>query len=109
MRSKIIAVILVGLILTSGACGARVPKTALVKVESHEGNELWRPNIAEVSVGGTVTWENTGEVIRSIISDQSLFNQKLSPGQIFRYTFTLAGNFTYHDDPNTDTYTVIVK
>ncbi len=109
MRTRIVGVFLIGLALIAGACGPASPKTALVKILSHEGNDFWRPNTVQVSVGGTVIWQNNGGVDRSIISDQGLFDQTLSPGEDFQYTFKQAGTFTYHDNPNTETDTVIVK
>ncbi len=111
MRTKIIGLILVGLLLVSGACGSKAPKTALITVQliGTEQVPYWRPSTATVAVGGSVTFKNTGIDTRSVISDQGLFNKSLSPGESFKYTFTKAGTFTFHDDPNIDTNTIIVQ
>lgn len=113
MRTKIAGVILIGLLLVTGACAPsnKNPQTALIKIQI-VGTELiqyWRPSTVAVAVGGTVTWQNTGPDQRNVISDEGLFNKTLPPGQSFIYTFKQAGTFTFHDDPNIETDTIIVN
>ena len=111
MQTKIISFILLGLLLVSGGCGPKAPTTALIKIQlvGTEQTPYWQPNTALVAVGGTITWSNTGVDSRSVISDQGLFDEVLSPGQTFKYTFKKAGTYTFHDDPNIETNTIIVK
>ncbi len=111
MLTKILGVILVGLMLIAGACSASAPKTAQIKVQlvGTDQTPYWQPNSVSVSVGGTVVWMNTSNDQRSVISDQGLFNQTVAPGGSFQYVFKTAGTFTFHDDPNIDTNTIVVK
>ena len=109
MHFKIIGAVLVGIVVLTASCGPKIPETATVKIESHEGNDNWRPNIVEVAAGGKVIWQNTGPDPRSVMSDQGLFNEAISPGQTFSFTFKNSGTYTYHDNPDTETNTVIVK
>ena len=114
MRTKIIGAFLMWLLLVSGGCSAtsNTPKTTIIKIQlvGTEQTPYWKPNTAIVAAGGMVTWENTGTDQRYIISEQGLFpDQTVSPGKSFMWTFKNAGTFTFHDDPNIDTNTVIVK
>lgn len=110
---KITGIILIGLLLITGACSStsKAPKTAVIKIQivGTDLVEYWRPSTVTVSVGGVITWLNTGPSQRNVISDQGLFNQSLIPGQSFSYTFKHAGTFTFHDDPNIETNTIIVQ
>ena len=110
---KIIGVILIGLLLITGACSpaSKAPTTALIKIEiiGTDLVEYWRPSTVAVSICGVVTWLNTGPNQRTVISGEGLFNQILSPGQSFNYTFSHGGTFTFHDDPNIEVDTIIVK
>ena len=112
--TRIIGILLIGILLILGACAPtqQTPTqpapamTALVKIISDPqqaqalgtlyGGEFSPVNIA-VSVGGTVTWNNTDNNAHSLSSDDGLFNQLLLPGESFSYTFTQNGSFNYHD------------
>ncbi|MDO8715985.1 MAG: hypothetical protein Q7J73_04165 [Dehalococcoidales bacterium] len=102
--TRIIGIILIGILLVLGACSParQIPSTAQIKVvDIHDTIiEDWRPSTVVVSVGGVVTWLNTGNIQHAVISGEGLFNQILSPGQSFNYTFTHNGTFTYRDDPS---------
>ncbi len=101
---RTLAVILIGVLLLNGACApaSKVPTTARIKVVLIDGGEEWSPSTVKVSAGGVVTWTNTGNSFsHALISGEGLFNERLSPGQSFNYTFTHNGTFTYHDDPYT--------
>lgn len=117
---RIMGTLFVGVLLVVGACSptstapaSQAPTTALFKVESgDDAVESWRPMTAVVSVGGVVTWQNTGYGNRDVISGEGLFNLNLTPGQSFVYTFTHIGTFTFHDDPNnpySEVDTIIVR
>ncbi|MDO8716169.1 MAG: hypothetical protein Q7J73_05115 [Dehalococcoidales bacterium] len=111
--TRIIGIILIGILLVLGACSpaSKAPTTALIKIQiiGTDAVEYWKPNTVLVSVGGVVTWLNTGVNQRNVISGEGLFNKSLSPGQSFDYTFSHAGTFTFHDDPNIEVDTIIVK
>lgn len=111
--ARIIAIVLVGILPGLEACSPvpQIPSTVLIKaVDVHDTVlEDWRPSTIVVSVGGVVTWLNAGNLQHAAISGEGLFNQTLSPGQSFNYTFTHSGNFTYHDDPYNSIGTIIVK
>jgi plastocyanin len=118
--SRIIGTLVVGVLLVLGGCSptstapaSKAPTTALIKVESgDDAVESWRPMTAVVSVGGVVTWLNSGYGNHYVISGEGLFNLSLSPGQSFKYTFTHGGNFTFHDDlknPYSEVGTVMVQ
>ncbi|MDO8716696.1 MAG: hypothetical protein Q7J73_07830 [Dehalococcoidales bacterium] len=101
---RIVAVILIGGLLLTGSCtqASKAPKSVLIKLVLVDGGEEWSPSTVSVSAGGVVTWANTGNSFsHALISGEGLFNQVLSPGQSFNYTFTHNGTFTYHDDPYT--------
>jgi len=113
--SRIIGTCLIGGLLFLGACSSagKAPTTALIKVESgDDAVESWRPTNTVISVGGVVTWLNSGYSDHYVISGEGLFNKTLSPGQTFQYNFTQVGNFTYNDDlknPYTEAGTIVVR
>lgn len=101
---RIVTVIMIGVLLLNGACApaSKAPMTARIKVVIVDAGEEWTPSTIKVSVGGVVTWTNTGNTIsHALVSGEGLFNERLSPGQSFNYTFAHKGTFTYHDDPYT--------
>ncbi len=64
------------------------------------------PSTVTVKVGGTVTWTNTDTAVHQPASDPHPTHTGLagfdalggvSPGKTFRFTFTRAGTFGYHD------------
>ena len=110
--TRIIGIILTGILLILGACSStsKAPSTAQIKIQPlGAGTEGWRPNTVVVSTGGVVTWLSSGLFQHSVISGEGLFNQILASGQSFNYTFDKPGTYTYHDDPNNELDTVVVK
>jgi hypothetical protein len=117
---RIIAFVLFGVSLVSigilGACASKskqelpppAPTTALINIINGEnarglgalyGGEFSPRNVT-ISIGGTVTWNNTDSVhgTQNVISNDGLFNKSLEYGESFSYTFTQNGSFNYHDD-----------
>ncbi len=115
---SISTVFLVALLVITGTVGACSPKqtapppaaakTAVINIiigpdavgaGANYGGEF-NPRIVEVSVGGTVTWNNTDKVHdkHDVISNDGLFNTTLRYGDSFNFTFTQNGTFNYHDD-----------
>ena len=109
---RIVAVILFGVLLLNGACASsgKAPTAVLIKVVLVDAGEEWFPSTVRVSAGGVVTWTNTGNSFsHALISGEGLFNEHLSPGQSFNYTFTHNGTFTYHDEPYNSVGTIYVE
>ena len=120
-----VGVLLIIITITVGACAPKpappppAPMTALINITPTEhfrvGGHLWggqfSPRIIAVSVGATVTWNNTDEVglFHSVVSNDGLFSNNLTYGESFSYTFTQNGTFNY-EDPTRDNMdgTVIV-
>lgn len=63
----------------------------------------FRPRNIDVSVGATVTWNNTDTArpVHMVVSNDGLFNKTLNFGESFSYTFTRTGTFAF-SDPNYD-------
>ena len=63
----------------------------------------FRPRETNVSVGATVTWNNTDNVhtVHTVVSQDGLFNTTINYGESFNYTFTHNGTFAFLD-PNYD-------
>lgn len=105
------AIVLSGILLATGACAPaqKAPSAVLIQVVLEYPIEQWRPSTVAVSVGGTVTWTNKGSSQHAVISGEGLFDQELSPGESFNYTFTKRGTYTYRDDPNPNTGVIYVE
>lgn len=55
------------------------------------------PQEITVAPGTTVRWVNRDQTQHTVTSDTKLFDSKaLSPGEKFEFTFTTAGDFSYH-------------
>ena len=118
---KALVIVLVGvlLIITSivGACAQQTPTqqtptqpepvmTTINIIFSFSNANLgalyggeFEPRNISVSVGSTVTWNDTDtwHVQHSVVSNDGLFNQSLTYGESFSYTFTQKGSFRYQD------------
>lgn len=56
----------------------------------------FEPREIEIAVGGTVTWENTGEVAHTVTSRSAGFDSgSLSPGDTFTLTPDTSGTISY--------------
>ena len=64
-------------------------------------NEVWMsansflPANLEVDPRTTVRWVNNSSVTHDVVSNTGLFNELLSPGQSYSYTFNNSGVFNY--------------
>ncbi len=112
--SRIIAIMFIWASLIAGACTsskqATIPKAppmetlVVIMAEpeqraagfNYEGE--FRPHTIKVSVGATVTWNNTDNKVHSVISDDGFFSKRLEYGESYNYTFTQTGVFAYHDE-----------
>ncbi|MEX2236859.1 MAG: plastocyanin/azurin family copper-binding protein [Dehalococcoidia bacterium] len=58
----------------------------------------FEPDGAEVAVGDTVTWTNTGDAPHTVTSDEEGVwdSGNLDNGQTFEFTFEEAGEIAYH-------------
>ena len=55
------------------------------------------PNSITISVGDNVTWTNQDGSSHTVTGDNSEFDSgTLGNGQMFSFTFTTAGTYTYH-------------
>ena len=100
------------LALTAVACGkdstssppdlcANSGATATV---SANDNYTFTPNSVTITVGQSVCWQNTGNLMHTVVGVD------LPGGQTFVYTFTFAATFLYHcTRHSTMTSTVIVN
>jgi plastocyanin len=60
------------------------------------GNECFIPNIAHVTVGGTVTWKNADTAAHTATEMESKFDSSLlAAGAEYSHTFSEAGTFEY--------------
>jgi plastocyanin len=108
---RIFAFILLSMTLIPAACSSKT-LSAEIHIEYIGGGiEGWRPLSVTVSPGGTVTWVNNGleSATHSVINDDGLFNKTLGYGESFSFTFTKAGTYPFHDNPNNESGTVVVK
>lgn len=59
-------------------------------------NFAFSPQSLTVKVGTGVTWTNNDSVTHTVTADGGAFNQMLSPGNTFHFTFLKAGTYSYH-------------
>lgn len=102
----------------NGNTNAAAPDTASVSASSTTG---FAPNSVTISVGGTVTWTNTGSDMVYVAPDQHPDHTdylgvweddgtgEISSGETYVVQFFTAGTYQYHDhenDSSTGTVTV---
>lgn len=66
---------------------------------TNTSNRGFRPNVITVVVGAnsTVVWTNNDNSPHTVTSNGGIFDSgNLAPGQIYSYTFTTPGTYTYH-------------
>lgn len=67
-----------------------------------EDNTCYIPDVLEVPLGSTITWENRDAAFHSVTSgvygnSTDMFDSgHMEPGEIFGYTFEYTGSISYH-------------
>jgi plastocyanin len=69
--------------------------------EGYEGvsaiDNVFRPRIVRIPVGGEVEWTNDGRTLHNVIADDGSFaSENLDPGGTFQRAFASEGVFPYH-------------
>ena len=106
----VMGALVVGLLAVPVACNSKPPAVQVKITVIEDYNEEWRPSSITTKAGGMVTWVNNGHIPHAIISDQNLWTDTtISPGETFSFTFTKAGNFSYHDETDTYNNSIIIK
>ena len=71
------------------------------------------PSSITVPSVSTVFWINTDSIVHNVKSVDGLFNESLTPGESFGYTFNKPGTFSYycedHDGNASESGTVVVR
>ncbi len=95
------AVALVGIItgLLPGCASTPTPTPTQAANEVIIRGRALLPDPITVTAGTTVTWTNQGLDVRTITSDDGLFEADLALGESFSYTFNEPGIFIYHAIP----------
>ena len=58
----------------------------------------YNPITLNVPFGTTISWVNNDATISTVTSDSALFDSgNMGKGNVFNYTFTKSGTFTYHN------------
>lgn len=97
------------LLALPSACSPQAPVQVKIDIVGDDQEE-WRPTTIGIQNRGTVNWLNNGNELHAVISNEHLWSdQLLSRGQSFNFTFTKTGTFTYRDQSDTFTGTIIVK
>ena len=110
-RGFAMVLIVASLVLSpSAASSVRAAHTWTVTI----GDNYYQPQTITINVGDTVIWNNTGasaHTATSIIGQAVSWDSGyLQAGQIFNFTFTVAGNFSYYCQPHPDmTGNVVVQ
>jgi len=69
---------------------------------TEDGQIYFDPGVLDTTVGTTVTWENTDNTVHTVTSGEApeadgIFDSEMmTAGDIFKFTFTEAGNYNYY-------------
>ncbi|HEY8780425.1 MAG TPA: hypothetical protein VIM16_02320 [Mucilaginibacter sp.] len=114
MKKKIVylaLIVLSGVILVSSCSksyNTPAPMTGATANVSIK-NMAFVPDTLRITTGTTVTWTNMDGVMHTVTAFSGLFDSgNLAGGQMFHYTFTTAGTFTYHSLNETSIKTGVV-
>jgi len=56
----------------------------------------YTPDSVTITVGQSVCWQNTGQLMHTVTEYAGRFNGSLPGGQTFVHTYTFAGSFPYY-------------
>jgi plastocyanin len=88
---------MIALILISGCLNQGVPLNNTINIQ----NGSFQPNSITIPVGTTITWNNHNGTIETVTADGGYFDSEdLAEGYEFRYTFLVAGKFSYYSKNN---------
>jgi plastocyanin len=59
-------------------------------------NYAYAPNSVTITVGQSVCWQNTGQLMHTVTEYAGRFNGSLPGGQTFVHAYTFAGSFPYY-------------
>jgi len=80
-----------------GSYSSSAPALANPVVPVAVYEKYYQPKAINVSVGTTVQWTNAGKHFHTVTSDGKDWDSgKLSPGEVFSYTFNRPGTYPYH-------------
>jgi len=92
--------------LTAIACGSDSTDSSSTDLCAGSGaavtvtaadNYTYAPDSVTITVGQSVCWQNTGQLIHTVTPiTTGSFNGSLPAGQTFVYTFTFSSRFAYH-------------
>lgn len=100
MKLRLIA--LVGLVALAGiACSSKATTTTGSKTASVKTSDALKfdPDSVTVSIGGTVTWTNSGTIAHTVVSDETggpIKSSTLNKDDSYSATFDTAGTYHYH-------------
>jgi plastocyanin len=103
MLAAVVALLLIP--ATRAIAGPMVAQDHVVKVEDADRDPQmwhWVPEIVNVRVGDTVTWDMTGaQVAHTATADDASWDSGyISPGQKWTHKFTAVGDIHYHCTPH---------
>ncbi|HZU34101.1 MAG TPA: cupredoxin family copper-binding protein [Candidatus Angelobacter sp.] len=71
---------------------AATPAEVAVKID----NFVFSPNTVTIAAGSTVRWTNHDDIPHNVVSDDKSFKSKvLDTDEVFTYTFTKPGTYSY--------------
>jgi plastocyanin len=87
---------------------------APVKKTVDTGDNFFKPKKVTVTVGSTITWENTGRNVHNVVPNKGkkFGTSSLRPGKTYKFTFKKPGTYKYycsfHGAPNSGQHGTIV-
>jgi plastocyanin len=92
-----VAVLVLALLLAPALGGTVLAHPGHADVAVSAEDFQFTPQDLTISVGDTVVWTNTGQMLHTVTaSDSSWDSGNLDPGKTFSRTFDTAGTFTYY-------------
>lgn len=77
---------------------ARAQHFAIAINGDNQSSSQFDPSAVQVPKGTIITWTNRDAAVRSVVSDDGLFNSgPIAPGSSWSFTASADGKFSYHD------------